>query len=72
MAYPRDYQCVALFYALGSEEYKDLDSQLSARLRANLYQYSIDSGILCYCTDVTDTARIVVPHDDDLKYRIRF
>ena len=24
------------------------------------------------CTDVTDTARIVVPHDEDLKYRIIF
>ena len=63
---------VALFHALGSEEYKDSDSQLSARLQASLHQYSIDNGLLCYRTDVADTARIVVPHDEDLKYRILF
>ena len=72
MAYPRDSQCVAFFHALGSEEYKDSDSQLSARLRASLHRYSIDNGLLCCRTDVADTARIVVPHDDNLKYQILF
>ena len=62
----------ALFHALGSEEYKDSDSQLSARLQASLHRYSIDNGLLYYRTDVADTARIVVPHNDDLKYRILF
>ena len=37
VAYPRDSQYVALFHALGSKEYKALDSQLSARLRASLH-----------------------------------
>ena len=32
VTYQRDSQCVALFHALESEGYKDLDSQLSARL----------------------------------------
>ena len=72
MVYPRDSQCVALFHALGSEEYKDLDSGLSARLRASLHRYLIDNGLLCYRTDVADTARIVVHHDEDLKHRIFF
>ena len=72
VAYPRDYHCVALFHALGSEEYKGSDSQLSARLRSSLHRYSIDNGLLRYCTDVADTARIFVPHDEDLKYRILF
>ena len=72
VAYPRDSQCVALFHALGSEECKDLYNQLSARLRSILHRYSIDTGLLCYRTDVEDTARIVVPHDEDLKYRILF
>ena len=72
MAYPRDSQCVALFHALGSEEYKDSDSQLPARLRDRLHRYPIDNGLLCYRTDVADTARIVVPHNVDLKYRILF
>ena len=44
VAFPRYLQCVALFHALGHEEYKDSDSQLSARLRASLHRYSIDNG----------------------------
>ena len=67
VAYPRDPQCLALLHALGKEEYKDSDSKLSGRLRTSLHQYSIDNGPLCYGIDVTDTARIVVPHDEDLK-----
>ena len=63
---------MALFHALGSEEYKDSDSQLSARLWASLHHYFIDNGILCYRTDVADPVCIVVPHDEDLKYRILF
>ena len=72
VACPRDSQCVAFFQALGSEDYKDSDSQLSARLRASLHRYSINNDLLCYRTDGADTARIVVPHDADLKYRILF
>ena len=70
--YPRDSQSVALFYALGSEKYKDSDSQLSERLRASLHRYSIDNGHSFYRTDVADIASIVVPHNEDLKYRILF
>ena len=72
VAYPRDPQCVALFHALGSNEYKDSYSQLSARLLASLHRYTIDNDLLCYRTDVSDTTRIVVPHNEDLKYRILF
>ena len=68
----RDSQCVALFNVLGIEEYQDSDSQLSASLRARLHQYCIDNCLLCYRTDVADTARIVVPQDEDLKYLILF
>ena len=67
VAYPRNPQCVALFHALGSEEYKDSDSQLSARLQASLHRYSIDNGLMCYRTDVANTARIVVPQNEELK-----
>ena len=70
--YARDDHCVALLRALGSDEFKDSDIQLSARLRASLHRYSIDNGLLCYCRDKEDTPRIVVPHDEDLKYRILF
>ena len=37
VACPRDSQCVALFHALGSEEYKASDSNLSARLWDSLH-----------------------------------
>ena len=32
----------------------------------------IDNGLLLYRTDLADTARIVVPRDEDLEYRILF
>ena len=71
-AYAQDGQCVALLHALGSEEFKDSDIKLSARLRASLRRYSIDAGLLYYSTDVEDVPRIVVPHDEELNYRILF
>ena len=71
-AYAKDEHCVALIRALGSEEFKDSDIDLSERLRARLHRYSIDQGLLCYSTDVEDTPRIVVPHDEELKYRILY
>ena len=72
VAYSRASQFVELFHALGSEEYKESDSNVSARLRTSLHRYSIDNGLLYYRTDVADTARIVVPHHEDLEYRILF
>ncbi|CAI5731707.1 unnamed protein product [Peronospora farinosa] len=71
-AYAKDDHCIALLHALGSDEFKDSDIKLSARLRASLHRYSIDQGLLYYCTDVADPLRIVVPHDEDLKYRILY
>ena len=70
--YAQDDNCVALLRALGSDELKDSDIKLSARLRARLHRYTIDGGLLCYRTDVEHTSRIVVPHDEDLKSRILF
>lgn len=34
--------------------------------------FSIDNNLLLYCTDAADTPCIVVPHDEDLKYRILY
>ena len=50
--YTKDEQYVAVLRALGSEEFKDSDIELSARLRASLHRYSIDNGLLCYLTDI--------------------
>ena len=71
-AYAKDDQCVALLRALGSDEFKNSGINLLGRLRARLHRYSLDNGLLCYSTDAGDTPRIVVPHDEELKYRILF
>ena len=71
-AYAHDDQCVALLHALGSDEFKNSNITLSARLRASVHRYSIDRSLLCYRTDSEDTLRIVVPHDVDLKYHILY
>ena len=68
-AYAENDQCVALLQALKITE---SSYQLSARLRAQLQRFSIDNNLFLYCTDAADTPRIVVPHDEDLKYRILY
>ena len=67
--YAKDDQCVALLQAFKSAE---SDSQLSASLRAQLHRFTIDTNLLLYCTDAADTLRIVVSHDEDLKYRVLY
>ncbi|KAG2910637.1 hypothetical protein PC119_g20713 [Phytophthora cactorum] len=68
--YAHDDMCVALLRGLGSEEFKNSDKELSRRLRASLHRYTLDGGLLYYNTDPEDVARVVVPHDEELKYRI--
>ncbi|KAG3124605.1 hypothetical protein PI126_g23168 [Phytophthora idaei] len=71
-AYAHDDMCVALLRALGSDEFKNSDKELSRRLRASLHRYTLDGGLLYYSTDPEDAPRVVVPHDEDLKYRILY
>ncbi|KAG2801170.1 hypothetical protein PC112_g20156 [Phytophthora cactorum] len=72
IAYAHDDMCVALLRALGSEEFKNSAKELSRRLRASLHRYTLDGGLLYYSTDPEDAPRVVVPHDEDLKYRILY
>ncbi|KAG2880403.1 hypothetical protein PC114_g22100 [Phytophthora cactorum] len=72
IAYAHDDMCVALLRALGSEEFKNSAKELSRRLRASLNRYTLDGGLLYYSTDPEDAPRVVVPHDEDLKYRILY
>ena len=44
--YANDDHCVALLRALGSDELKDSEIKLSARLRVSLHRYSIDKELL--------------------------
>ena len=69
-SYAKDEQCVDFLRALGSDEFIDSDIKLSARSRAKIPRYSIYNGLLCYRTYATDTPRIIVPYDKELKYRI--
>ncbi|KAG3077354.1 hypothetical protein PI124_g19863 [Phytophthora idaei] len=71
-AYAHDEMCVALLRALGSEELKNSDKELSKRLRASLHRYTLDGGLLYYSTDPEDAPRGVVCHDEGLKYRILY
>ncbi|KAG2763752.1 hypothetical protein PC129_g22862 [Phytophthora cactorum] len=70
-AYAHDDMCVALLRALGSEEVKNSDKELSRRLRTSLHRYTLDGGLLYHSPDPEDESRVVVPLDD-LKYRILY
>ncbi|GMF35800.1 unnamed protein product [Phytophthora fragariaefolia] len=71
-SYASNDMCVALLKALVSKEFEDSDKNLSARLRARLHRYAFDGGLLYYSTGSDDPPRVVVPHDEDLKYRILY
>ncbi|KAG2795700.1 hypothetical protein PC118_g18651 [Phytophthora cactorum] len=71
-AYAHDDMCIALLRGLGSDEFKNSDNELSGRLCASLHRYTLDGGMLYYSTDPEDAPRVVVPHDEDLKYRILY
>ncbi|GMF63288.1 unnamed protein product [Phytophthora fragariaefolia] len=71
-SYASDDMSVALLKALGSKEFEDSDRELSGRLRARLHRYAFDGGLLYYGTGSKDPPRVVVPHDENLKYRILY
>lgn len=43
---------------------------LSAHSHVGIHLYILDDCLLYYSTDGADTPRIVVPHDEELKYRL--
>ena len=69
LAYAKDDQCVALLQALQSTE---KGVSIVGTLTCALHRFSIDNNLLLFCTDAADTPRIVVPHDEDLKYRVLY
>ncbi|KAG4234491.1 hypothetical protein PC116_g17345 [Phytophthora cactorum] len=71
-AYAHDDMCVAWLRALGGEDFKNSDKELSGRLRASLHRYTFDGGLMYYSTDPEDAPRVGVPHDEDLKNRILY
>ncbi|GMF26341.1 unnamed protein product [Phytophthora fragariaefolia] len=71
-SYASDAMCVALLKALGSKVFEASDKDLSARLCARLHRYAFYGGLLYYSTGSDDPPRVVVPRDEDLKYRILY
>ncbi|GMF24588.1 unnamed protein product [Phytophthora lilii] len=71
-AYAKAILCIALLQALESEGHGLQPAKLSARMRARLHRYSLEDGLLLYRTGPDDQPRVVVPHDEDLKYRIHY
>ena len=72
MAYARDEACVAIMQALGSADFENFKVKLSPRNRARLHRYALTDGLLHYSTGSDDQPRVVVPHDEDLKYQILY
>ncbi|CAH0481208.1 unnamed protein product [Peronospora belbahrii] len=70
VAYARDEACVAILQALGSAEFENFKVKLSPRNRARLHRYALTDGLLYYSLGSDDQPRVVVPHDEDLKYQI--
>ena len=71
-AYAKNEQYVALIRALGGNEFNNLNINLSALLHARLHMIFIDQGLLYYSMVVEETPRVVVAHDEEMKYRIRY
>ncbi|KAE8902055.1 hypothetical protein PF003_g14177 [Phytophthora fragariae] len=46
--------------------------ELTARQRSRLHRYSVVEGLLYYQVDGGDEPRIVVPNDEDLRYRVLY
>ncbi|OWZ05014.1 Pol Polyprotein [Phytophthora megakarya] len=58
--------------ALGNVKFKDSDVELSARSGARIYRNFLDGVLLYYSTGSEDAPLVVVPHDEELKYRILY
>ncbi|GMF59030.1 unnamed protein product [Phytophthora fragariaefolia] len=67
-----DDMCVAMLKILGSKVFENSDKKLSVRLRARPHPYAFDGGLLYYSTGYADPPRVVVPLDEELKYRILY
>ncbi|KAL4114536.1 hypothetical protein PRIC2_014470 [Phytophthora ramorum] len=46
--------------------------KLTARQRSRLHRYSLADGLLYYQVDESDEPRIVVPNDENLRYRVLY
>ncbi|KAG2903513.1 hypothetical protein PC114_g12241 [Phytophthora cactorum] len=55
-AYAQGDIYVALLRALGSEECKDSNKELSGRLRARLHRYTLGVGLLYYSADAENAS----------------
>ncbi|POM69240.1 Pol protein [Phytophthora palmivora] len=69
LAYQEDENYTPLVQFLSDGKDAKVD-RLSPRQRAQLHRYELADGLLHYRVDLGDPPRVVVPHDEDLKYDI--
>lgn len=70
-AYNRDLHCKQLLdYFTSSDSRKPV--KLDAKVQSRLHRYSFHDGLIYYSLDESDSPRILVPHDTELKNRILF
>jgi hypothetical protein len=67
--YQGDSQCSSIIKWLTSSD-EDARARLSPRVRARLHRYSIKDGFLYYQVSDGDEPRMVVPENEDLKYKL--
>jgi hypothetical protein len=71
IAYQSDDDCTALISHLTDPEKFPAD-KLHSKLRSQLHRYTMHDGLLYYAIDPSDSPRIVVPNDNDLRTRILY
>lgn len=68
-SYVDDDQCWSILQWLSTGD-DATKTQLSARVRARLHRYETRDGLLYYQVHPGDPPRLVVPNDEDLKYKL--
>lgn len=72
VAYNKDPHCKQLVEYFNSTDSSKSLNQLDSKAQSRLHRYSFHEGILYYSLDESDSPRILVPHDTELKNRILF
>ena len=72
VAYNKDPHCKQLVEYYNSTDSSKSLKKLDSKAQSRLHRYSFHEGILYYSLDDSDSPRILVPHDMELKQRILF
>ena len=70
-AYKHDAHTASVLAHFGANTSAE-KSTLTSRMLSRIHRYSYSDGLIYYQVDPADEPRIVVPHDEDLKFQILF